>query len=457
MTRFERLAFHLYGVLMRLLCPWVRHRLTARLAIQPLLASQLEERFGVYDARLFVQGAQAAWIWVHAVSLGETRAAGLLMAELRRQHPALRFLLTHGTATGREAGSRLLGPGDLQVWQPWDAAPAVQRFLDHFKPQLALMIETEVWPHWVQGCLARGIPMCLVNARLSEKSFRSAKRLAWLAKPAYQGLTAVWAQTADDALRLGALGAKVQGALGNVKFDAKPNAAQSFVGHQARRARSNVSILLASSRPGEEDMFLQAILAMPNDLRETASFLCVPRHPERFERIAMQFEACGGELVRRSSFATLQAFAHALDLTLQTPVRDSSPDPLRPVQRRPRMFLGDSMGEMSFYYALANVALMGATFEPLGGQNLIEALANGCPVVLGPSTYNFQDAAAMALSAGVARSSETLAQGLQLALKWAHAQTDWVQATERCSDFIREHQGASQSLAMALEPYLPKA
>ena len=456
MSWLEHIALRVYGVLMQLLCPVVRLRLAKRAVNQPLLASQVQERFGRYDATLSGPVARGPWVWVHAVSLGETRAAGLLMGALRQAHPHIRFLLTHGSATGREEGARLLGKDDLQVWQPWDASATVQRFMDHFNPTLAIMIETEVWPHWVQACQSRGVPMCLVNARLSEKSFRSAQRLAWLAKPAYRGLSAVWAQTAEDAQRLKALGANIQGVLGNVKFDAQPNEAQAQLGQGARRGSDHAKVLLASSREGEEALFLESLLGLTLEARASVAFLVVPRHPERFEGVAERIQSLGFELVCRSHFETLGEFAQSLNEPQphESRGRDGQGGGL---VSQGRIYLGDSMGEMNFYYACANVAMMGASFKPLGGQNLIEAIANECPVVLGPHTFNFQDIASTALSAGVARSSPTMAQGLQTALQWAQSPQEWLLASESCADFIKAHQGASQALALALGVYLSNA
>jgi 3-deoxy-D-manno-octulosonic-acid transferase len=464
MSWLEQLSLWVYSILMRLLCPWVKLRLARRAHTQPLLASQVQERFGYYDFTPLLTNPVGSCVWVHAVSLGETRAAGLVMAALRQANPHIRFLLTHGSATGREEGARLLGEQDLQVWQPWDTPASVERFIDHFKPKLALMMETEVWPLWVQTCLSRGIPMCLINARLSEKSFHAALRLAWLARPAYRGLSAVWAQTDEDAQRLSALGAKVRGILGNVKFDAHPNKDQASLGHAVRHVPSLLQVLLASAREGEELMFLQSILALPFEQRRGVNFLVVPRHPERFEEVAQSIVAHGFDLVRRSSFDTLEAFAKAIQMSRDC--QDCSHQGTALARqnvseaigmggsRQGQIFLGDSMGEMNFYYACAHVALMGASFKPLGGQNLIEAIANECPVVLGPHTFNFQDIASMALQAGVARSSPTMATGLEDALEWARHPKDWNDSTQRCSAFIQTHQGASKALAKALAEYL---
>src|SRR4030095_2658349 len=189
------MLLRLYGALTTMAEPLLRRKLRRRAGAEPGYAHAVEERFGYYDESAHATG----WCWVHAVSLGGARTAGILIAELRRQLPGIPILLTNGTATGREEGAKLLEPGDLQVWQPWDAPAVVARFLDRFRPRIGVLMETEVWPEMTAGCAERGIPLVLANARLSPKSHAGAERLAWLARPAYSSLAAVWAQTEADA------------------------------------------------------------------------------------------------------------------------------------------------------------------------------------------------------------------------------------------------------------------
>ena len=160
---------------------------------------------------------------------------------------------------GRAQGASLLQPGDVQVWQPWDTPAAVDKFLAHFKPVVGLLVETEIWPNLVARSKAYGVPLCLVNARLSDKSLKQAQRLAWLARPAYSGLRAVWAQAPADAQRLTALGAPVQGVLGNFKFDARPDADKLAQGKRWRTALGRPVISFAISREGEEALFLAVL------------------------------------------------------------------------------------------------------------------------------------------------------------------------------------------------------
>jgi 3-deoxy-D-manno-octulosonic-acid transferase len=172
------MLLRIYGWITTLLVPLLRRKLARRALAEPGYGEAVEERFGGYTMAPLVGGKV---VWVHAVSLGETRAVAALVQALRREIPAMRLLLTHGTATGREAGKALLQTGDVQVWQPWDCPLAVQRFVEQFRPRIGLLVETEVWPLLTAECKKQGVPLCLVNARLSDKSLRQARRLGPLA------------------------------------------------------------------------------------------------------------------------------------------------------------------------------------------------------------------------------------------------------------------------------------
>ena len=344
----------------------------------------VEERFGHYAG---TQASSRPVLWIHAVSLGETRAAAILIAALRRAQPDLRLLLTHSTATGRAEGVRLLREGDAQAWFPWDTPRAVKGFLDHFRPSAGVLMETEVWPNVIALCRARGVPLTLANARLSDKSLAQARRLSRLARPAYGALRAVWAQTQADARRLAEVGATVQGVFGNLKFDAAPDPAQLAQGRDWRAASAQPVVMFASSREGEEAEFLRAIA--PHD---SVQWLLVPRHPQRFDEVAALVAQSGLTVSRRSVWLDAPAPA--------------------------AVWIGDSLGEMALYYALADVALLGGSFAPLGGQNLIEAAACGCPVVMGAHTFNFGEAAQLAQEAGAARRVATMEEGVQRPWIW---------------------------------------
>ncbi len=439
----------LYSAFMGLAQPLMRVKLRSRAANEPGYASHVDERFGHYPHLLGATSGQMPGsgnplVWVHAVSLGETRAAHVLVAALRHRRPGLRLLLTNGTATGREEGAKWLQPGDVQVWQPWDTPCAIRRFLAHFKPAMGILMETEIWPNMAAQCQAQKIPLVLANARMSEKSLQKSLALAWLARPAYRSLTAVWAQTADDAQRLRQLGAPVQGVFGNIKFDATPDAGQQAQGQRWRAAQGRPVILFASSREGEEAQLLALLQRKGQSAGAAASvaqWLIVPRHPQRFDEVAGLIEKLGFRVSRRSQWGQgPTALRHGLPAALP-------PDAAT-------VWLGDSLGEMPLYYGLADVALLGGSFEPLGGQNLIEAAACACPVVMGPHTFNFAEAAELAVAAGAARRVDSLDQGITCALDLALDRPRQQATAQVALAFAKAHQGATAQLVVAIETLL---
>ncbi len=420
----QRVVHLFYSALMVLLQPVLRWKLRRRARLEPAYAQHVEQRFGYYDASVRADGLL---LWVHSVSLGETRAIGALVSDLRVQWPGIRLLLTHGTATGREAGAELLQAGDLQVWQPWDTPGATRRFLQHFKPRLGLLVDTEIWPNLVRACQQAAVPLCLVNARLSARSLRRAQRLRWLAEPAYQSLAGVWPQDEDQANRFRALGVQAHAPTGNIKFDMEPDLALWSQGQAARQALLRPVLMLAVSREGEEQMWLDALrsLRLQRASDRPVQWLIVPRHPQRFDAVAALLQAAGLSVARRSVDG-----AHF-----------SSAD----------VWLGDTLGEMAFYYGLADVALLGGSFAPLGGQNLIEAAACRCPVVMGPHTFNFAQAAEMAQEAGAAWERPDMASAVQTAMQWADDPALLEAASSAAWAFAQTHRGAALRLARALD------
>ncbi|HSV61300.1 MAG TPA: 3-deoxy-D-manno-octulosonic acid transferase [Variovorax sp.] len=429
------LFLRLYGAATWLLQPMLRRKLRRRAAAEPGYAMAVEERFGHYDEAMSGTG----WVWIHAVSLGETRAAGILIDALRHQDPGLRVLLTNGTATGREEGARLLGPDDLQVWQPWDTPEVVERFLERFRPRIGILMETEIWPVLTAACAERGIPLALANARLNEKSLASAKRLAWLARPTYASLAAVWAQTEADSHRLVSAGAKVDGVYGNLKFDATPDALQLGRAARLREKLPKPVVVFASSRDGEEQLLLDVLQrfrhAPPVGWSPAAGkkvhlpvqavqWMIVPRHPQRFDEVAQLIEAKGFVVARRSAAAGAGEEAE--------------------------IWLGDSLGEMALYYGLADVALLGGSFEALGGQNLIEAAACGCPVIMGPSTFNFAEAAELSLAGGASLRVEDMEQAVVGALTLMADPVRQNAMVQAALAFSSAHRGAAARTAAAV-------
>ena len=419
----------LYSALLWLAQPLYLLRLWWRGRAEPLYREALAERFGFY-----ADAPSSGWLWVHAVSLGETRAAAALIAALRERRPELRLLLTASTATGREAGRELLREGDRQTWLPFDTPGAVRRFLAQFRPALGVLMETEVWPNLLPMARAQGMPLVLANARLSEKSMRQGERYAALIRPAVEALALVLAQGEADAQRLRSAGAREVRVSGNLKYDMAPDPALVARGAAWRAALARPVLLFAVSREGEEASLLAAWARRRAALAANPLLVIVPRHPQRFDEVTALMQGSGLSLARRSAWGEMP---HDTALAADA-------------------WLGDSMREMPLYYGLGQVALLGGSFAPLGGQNLIEAAACGCPVVMGPHTFNFAEAAELAAVAGAAQRVETMAAALDAALALLADAQALAHAGERARAFAAEHRGAARRMAEAIDGLWPE-
>ena len=419
------LARGLFSLLAWVAQPLLRRKLRRRAVTEPGYALAVPERFGHYQPPSLGRDGRGQWLWIHSVSLGETRAAAILITALRERLPNMRLLLTHNTATGREEGAKLLQVGDVQVWLPWDTLGATQRFITQFQPALGVLMETEIWPNLIANCTNAGIPMVLANARLNEKSEKGALKMGPIARPTYGALAAVWAQTEEDAQRLRNVGATVSAVLGNLKFDVQPDEALMHRAAQWRAGLQKPVVLFASSREGEEALLLEQLQQQPAALN-AAQWLIVPRHPQRFDAVAKLIADAGFGFSRRSQWGD------------EPPLQDGS------------LWLGDSLGEMPLYYALSQVALMGGSFEPLGGQNLIESLACSTPVILGPHTFNFSQASELAVQAGASFRCDDMAQAMQLACSLVKDAPGLLAAQEQASRFMSQHRGAAAATADAI-------
>lgn len=366
-----------YSLILYLLLPFTPFRLLWRGLRQPEYRHHWGERYGFYK----IGPGSRPRIWLHCVSLGETRAAAPLVQALLAQYPQHRLLLTHATPTGRAASGQLFGDRVDRVYLPYDTPGAVARFLDHFHPQIGLLLETELWFNLIAACRTRDIPLLLVNARLSERSARGYGKVARLTHQGLQSLCAIAAQTDQDAARLRRLGAREVVVCGNLKFDVEPPADAIQRGAALRRqlGATRPVFLAASTRDGEEALILDALrdLAAPGDLLT----VIVPRHPQRFDAVAELLTRSGLSFVRRSA---LQSDAPA------------------PLDAAVAVVLGDTMGELFTYYAACDFAFIGGSLLPLGGQNLIEASLMAKPVLIGPHTFNFAQASEQAVAGGAA-------------------------------------------------------
>jgi len=399
-----------YRLLLWLAFPWALAHLWWRGRRQPGYREHIAERFGWYRTR-----PARPVIWLHAVSVGETRAAEPLVRALAARYPGHELLLTQMTPTGRETAQQLFGDSATIVYLPYDYPSAVRRFLRRFQPRLGVLMETEIWFNLVEICAQRGVPLLLANARMSEKSARGYRRVAPLARAALGRLAAIGAQTHEDAERLEGLGARNVEITGNLKFDVVPAPRSLALGAELRqRIGARPVLLAASTRAGEEELVLDALARIRV---EGLLLLLVPRHPQRFGEVALLLEKRRLSHARRSENRAVPADC--------------------------RVLLGDSMGEMAAYYAACDLAFIGGSLLPYGGQNLIEACAAGRALLFGPHMYNFAEASRLALAAGAA---VEVADAAALALR-AEALLGDRPALARMSQaalaFGRAHQGAS--------------
>ncbi len=409
----------LYTALIMLALPLVPLRLWWRGRREPGYRAHIGERFGFYpplppDPRPF--------IWIHAVSLGETRAAQPLAAALLRRLPGHQLLITHMTATGRAAGEALF-PEATVAFLPYDLPWSMRRFLGHYRPRAGILMETEVWPNLIAECQRAHIPIALANARLSARSARRYARVASLAREAFGALSLVTAQTAADAERLAVLGAGAVQVTGNIKFDMPmPAGAAALASTFRQRYGRRPILLLASTREGEEALILDTLDR--HRLPASVLVVVVPRHPQRFEAVAQLISARGRAFVRRSA---------NVDVPPEVGI-----------------VLGDSLGEMASYYSACDLAFIGGSLVPLGGQNLIEACAAGVPVLIGPSCFNFSQAVADAVAAGAAQQVDDARSMIARAADLLEDPAQLDRMGRAGSAFTALHRGAAERTAALL-------
>ena len=410
--------------------PLVLARLWLRGRQEPGYRQHWGERLGCY-------GRQAKplipTLWLHAVSVGETRAAEPLIDALLAAWPDCRIVLTHMTPTGRATGKTLFakhGARLVQSYLPYDTGAMPARFIRHFAPRICILMETEVWPNLIHQCNRHGVPVVLANARLSQRSLGKAQRLGKLITDAARGITLVAAQTQDDAERVRQLGVQGVVVTGSIKFDVVVPEAALATGAALRAAIGQRPVLLcASTREGEEQLILDAYTRA--SLPANALLLIVPRHPQRFDEVEKMIAAHGLAVQRRSGLG---------------------PDGV--VAAGTQVLLGDSMGEMFAYYAACDCAFVGGSLLPLGGQNLIEPAALGKPVLIGPHTFNFALVTEQAIAAGgaarVADADALMAQAAALLQDPARLSL----MGEKALAFANQHRGATPRTIAAIKPLL---
>ncbi|MBS1175564.1 MAG: waaA [Burkholderiaceae bacterium] len=432
----------LYALCLYVLLPIVPLYLLWRGRKQPEYRQHWAERFSCYrQPRIAPQKRR---IWLHAVSLGETRATAPLVHAFFAQNTDAHIILTHTTPTGRASGQELFAPylqdGRMtQVYAPYDLNPLLNRFFKTFAPTDVWIMETEVWPNLMAQCVQRNIPASLINGRMSEKTLKQTLQWQKLMGSAYAGFTHVCAQTETDAQRyreIGVVDAQLT-VTGNLKFDMQIPPEQVAAGERIKNLLTDTRvIMLASSREGEEQLWLDAIAEFERtdpqmaQSQQRIQWWIVPRHPQRFDEVMTLLKNTGKNVVRKSELNT-QPTAQQISALAQAD-----------------MVLGDTMGEMFTYYAIADIVLMGGTWLPYGGQNFIEPMSLGKVVWVGASIYNFEQIGVDAIDNGVLWQAQSLVEAL--------AQTEQTEQHNnsmhtRIRTYINERYGAVKKLREKLE------
>lgn len=380
----------LYTLLFHLGLPLVALRLFLRARKAPAYGQRVAERFAIKLPPMRQGG-----IWVHAVSVGESIAAAPMVRALLKAYPELPITVTCMTPTGSERIRALFAdePRIQHCYLPYDLPWAAARFLDHVRPRLGVIMETELWPNHIHQCAKRGIPVALANARLSARSARGYGRFAKLTRPMLAEMSLIAAQTETEAERFRSLGARPEcvQVTGSIKFDLKLDEQLLPRARQLReqwQASQRPVWIAASTHEGEDAQVLEAHRRLLQ-VHADALLILVPRHPERFNAV------------------------HALCAEQFATVRRSSAEL---VTDATQVLLGDTMGELLFLYALADIAFVGGSLMPTGGHNPLEPAALALPVISGPHVFNFLDISAMLKDAGALQSvddSQALAAAVQ--------------------------------------------
>lgn len=412
----------IYSFLFYLLTPVILLRMVWRGQREPAYRQRWRERFGFYGKAATSQPC----VWFHAVSVGEAEAAFPLIRAISRHLQHTPILVTTTTPTGSSRVKSVLGNQVAHVYLPYDLPDGVLRFLNHFRPCLAVVMETEIWPNLFHSCGKRRIPLAIVNARLSERSARGYARLGGFTRNTLQNVQLIAAQTRADAERFLAVGACSESVTvtGNIKYDLELPADyfQQAAGLRQSLFGNRPVWIAASTHEGEENLLLNVFAS----LRKTCPHLLlvlVPRHPPRFDLVARLCLAEGFKLGRRS----LHEDAILSDI-----------------------FLVDTLGELRLFYAASDIAFVGGSLVPVGGHNVLEAAIAGVPVLFGPHMFNFKEAGKLLVEAGGA---EQLADADQLALTVSELLTDAQRCKrmgERGRQFVESGRGALGRVEEAL-------
>jgi 3-deoxy-D-manno-octulosonic-acid transferase len=419
----------LYTLLFTLLVPVYMLRLYWRGFKAPAYRERWGERFGLFDAPPRQDG-----IWVHAVSVGEVLAIAQLIRQLLERHPELPILITTTTPTGAERVKALFGDEVEHRYAPIDLPWVVRHFLDAFRPRLLVLVETEIWPNLIHHAKQAGVPCLLANARLSMRSARGYHRLAALTREALRDITVIAPHGEADADRFLTLGARPDQVevTGSIKFDVHiPGSLRERADVMRRDWGGQRPVwLAASTHEGEDELVLQVHQAVRREVGD-ALLVLVPRHPERFDRVAQLVRDAGFTLVRRSE--------------------------QRPCDEEVAVFLGDSMGELTLFMGASDLAFIGGSLVPHGGHNILEAAAQGVAVVFGPHMFNFSEISQLFLQQGAAVQVDSVAALAAQVSCWLSDASQRSRVGEAGRALVDKNRGALERLMRLVERLLEQA
>lgn len=417
----------LYSLLWFILSPFVLLRLFWRSRQNPAHRNNWQQRLGLINLEA------APRIWLHAVSVGETMAAKPLIEALLEQYPKHRLLLSNTTATGSQTAQRLFADRVEHAYCPYDLPFAVSRFVKSAKPNLLVIMETEIWPNLIASCHKQSVPVMIANARLSERSTKGYSRLSKLIKPALQQVSSIACRSEQDAEHFKQLGAKPESVMvtGNIKFDILPKTQTTDAPALRQQLKPNAKIwVAASTHQGEDEQILACYQQLKTQHPELILIL-VPRHPERFESV---YQLCANTdyiVQRRSEYASFSADCDII--------------------------LGDSLGEMAYWYSAADIVFMGGSLAPTGGHNPLEASVYGIPVVSGPAIFNFNDVFDILCDAGIAwveADQHDLKSRILSLLQLTEAERNAIQ--QRAEQTLSQHRGVTDKLLSQINKLMDK-
>ncbi|MCK9395699.1 MAG: lipid IV(A) 3-deoxy-D-manno-octulosonic acid transferase [Methylobacter sp.] len=403
-----------YSCLFYLLIPFIIVRLIWRSIKAPAYRHRWSERFALYNTK-FAQNV----IWFHAVSVGEAEALFPLVRQIQQKYPDAKLLITTTTPTGSARVKAVMQGSVEHVYLPYDIPGVVNRFMQCFKPRIAVIMETEIWPNIFASCGENEVPLYIINARLSEKSVSGYQKIPALISSALTHVKLIAAQTQDDADRFVAIGAKAEivRALGNIKFDIETSSEITRQGLQLKVDLFNGRFvwLIASTHKDEEAIFLESYKKIKQKIPELL-LVIVPRHPERFTEVRKLCEQQQLAVVMRTSNDVCRQHTD--------------------------VYLADTMGELKMLYAASDTAFVGGSMVPVGGHNILEAAAVGIPVLFGPYMANFKEIAEGVLHADAAIQCQNESEIIS-AITALHADSAYRQSlSEKGKAFVRRNQGA---------------